>query len=297
MTKKTIKKHKKNYTYKKICCDKNTHSSEKMKHCEDYKHDVASMIKIKTSIDHLIKINKQNEQNNWNMKSSKIIDSPYDHKLIYHKIFYNKKQKGILLSLNIEGMCDKNKYKNEYENRKNKLMNIITQNNFHKKKGIIFVIQELFLKKNIKGNQEAYERLIELSEFLNPSREYGFAWDKYTGGIIYDKQSWRIKDDFSIGRKNSKKKSTFYKFKYNDIKSPLQIVNIHLKSILINLNKNKKHVKELYDIMNTVFIEQNIKGPVYFLGDHNNTQIDDIYEHSIDQLNNKKNENIYNMLK
>ena len=120
---------------------------------------------------------------------------------------------------------------------------------------VIFLLQEIFLKSELKNNEMVYQRM----KRLLPG--YGFLSDGYTGGIAIP-EGVQYNNPTLIDRPNSRKKCIAVEVTYQGMSTTL--VNIHLKSVVLHpLRGVFLQRTEMQNILNR------IRGPALFMGDFN----------------------------
>lgn len=154
-----------------------------------------------------------------------------------------------IVSWNIEGLC----IDSEREPRVKQDLKQL-QVMFPKDK-VIFLLQEIFLKSELKNNEMVYQRM----KRLLPG--YGFLSDGYTGGIAIP-EGVQYNNPTFIDRPNSRKKCIAVEVTYQGITTTL--VNIHLKSVVLRpLRRVSLQRAEMQNILDR------IRGPALFMGDFN----------------------------
>jgi hypothetical protein len=183
-----------------------------------------------------------------------------------------------LLSFNMEGLCDRNYFPDEFGKRLKLLEEHISES---VTPGFIMPCQELVLQKDTsKLNDTGVIIFRELNRYLESKSGLtgiNFISDGFTGGIFYDSSIWNLIDILEIPRdikKPLEKKSNFYLFNYRKNKNlNIGIVNIHLKAPTPGayFNLVEKQRLELQNILMKVnSLNPGFAVPVYLCGDYNN---------------------------
>ena len=205
-----------------------------------------------------------------------------------------------LITFNLEGFCWGNegtpeeKWTNEYnEYRLNNVVSLIKPY-IQPNGGNIFLFQEVVLKNATKFEEENKQSLTKFKIKLNIGDDsspevnprYTLIHDGLTGAILYDNTVWELDEEIEILRhfveKNKdinirdNKKSNAYKLRHLPSGRWIIVVNIHLKAGLgPSVDETRK--SELAYIYNIVKKKSNdFLIPVYFGGDWNSSEIDNL---------------------
>ena len=226
------------YNVHQLCCTRPTHDPKKMRYCEDYSHDVASWYWKKTPLDHAFHITDTSHTNNFT--TSKFVSKKqiFDHKMIGVKFVHpnSKVNMGEVYSLNMEGLCNAEKYPKEYSKRKQEFIKEMERIS---NPGVILCIQELLLKsvdcfRDKKCKQSQIQFIKDIFHKNNIELEY--VYDDFTNVTFYDKNIWSLKYSklFKRDIDNKKKSKTFIlcSFLHKQNKETLNVLNTHLTAFL-----------------------------------------------------------------
>ena len=235
----------------KRCCNGATHFASRMKYCESNLHTIASYIGSPKTLDFAY-TRGIDPQNISDARVHENIQST-DHAPISINVCGVR-----VISWNIEGLCKNAIREDSVKQNVNELINMFPF------EPVIFLLQELFLQKDLKDVSGIETKAIERMRGLLP--EYQLNSDGYTGGVAIPPSIEHSGISYIDRPDGSGKRCTFInKVRYND-SIPFNIVNIHLKSIVLYPITGKTIQKQE---MRNIISYTNGKGPTLFMGDFN----------------------------